>query len=108
MVSAACCGGSPSASAARNLPDGFASFSPRAELDALLAFSPERRQNPDGDELMATLRSWLDFQGRAARQLKVHRNTVAARLRRIEQILDCDLTDLATQAVLHPALRLDR
>ncbi|MEV0086634.1 helix-turn-helix domain-containing protein [Saccharopolyspora sp. NPDC050642] len=110
--------------AARNLPDGFASFSPRAELDALLGragqawasgvvaalleFSPERRQDPDGDELMATLRSWLDLHGRAARQLKVHRNTVAARLRRIEQILDCDLTDLGTQAELHLALRLNR
>ncbi|MFI0468295.1 helix-turn-helix domain-containing protein [Saccharopolyspora sp. 5N102] len=108
--------------AARNRPSGFARFSPRMELDALLGiegrawaravlaplldFTPERPQDPDGDELLSTLQSWLTFYGRSARQLKIHRNTVAARLRRIERTLDGDLAKLETQAVLHLALRL--
>jgi sugar diacid utilization regulator len=108
--------------AARNRPSGFALFSPRMELDALLGvegrawargvlaplldFAPERPQDPDGDELLSTLQAWLTFYGRAARQLKVHRNTVTARLRRIERTLDRDLGEMEAQAVLHLALRL--
>ncbi|QUH00373.1 helix-turn-helix domain-containing protein [Saccharopolyspora erythraea] len=107
---------------ARSDPARFALFSPRAELDALLGvegvlwaravLSPlldstsERSQDPDSGELLATLQSWLSFYGRAAAQLKVHRNTVATRLRRIERTLSCDLTELETQAVLHLAVRL--
>ena len=50
--------------------------------------------------------SWLTFYGGAAAQLKVHRNTVAARLRNIEQLLGCDLQEIDTQAELHLALHL--
>ncbi|MDA3647899.1 helix-turn-helix domain-containing protein [Saccharopolyspora indica] len=75
-------------------------------LEPLLDFTPERSQDPDGDELLSTLRSWLSFYGKAAAQLKVHRNTVSIRLRRIERILGRDLDDVTAQAILDLALRL--
>jgi sugar diacid utilization regulator len=75
-------------------------------LEPLLGYRPERRTDPGAQELQATLRSWLDLHSRAARQLNIHRNTVTARLGRIEDLLGCDLGDLAGQARLHLALRL--
>lgn len=78
----------------------------RATLAPLVEFVPERRQDPAGADLLQTLRAWLDFPGRAARQLKIHRNTVAARLRRVEGLLGRDLGDLATLARLHLAIRV--
>jgi DNA-binding PucR family transcriptional regulator len=56
--------------------------------------------------LRATLQSWLDFRGMAWRQLKIHRNTLLDRIRRIETILGRDLSRLSVQAELHLALRL--
>jgi hypothetical protein len=77
-----------------------------ATLWPLLDHRPERRQDPDADELKATLTSWLAFSSRAARQLKIHRNTLTARLRYIQRLLDRDLSELGTLAELHLALRL--
>lgn len=107
---------------ARTGPTRFAEFTARTELvtllgaegrgwasgvlSPLLEFVPERGQDPDANELISTLRSWLGFHTRAAAQLKIHRNTLTARIHHIERILDRDLTDLATQAQLHLALRL--
>jgi DNA-binding PucR family transcriptional regulator len=48
----------------------------------------------------------LSFSNGAAKQLKIHRNTLSARLHRIERLLDCDLDDLETQTELHLALRI--
>jgi sugar diacid utilization regulator len=107
---------------ARTVPSGFAAFSTQSELATLigpagrvwasqvlaplLEFVPERSQDPDANELISTLRSWLSFHGRAAAQLKIHRNTLTARIQRIERTLDRDLSDVTTQATLHLALRL--
>jgi hypothetical protein len=77
-----------------------------AVLAPLLAFRTSRRSDPDAEELLTTLRSWLYFQNRATQQLKVHRNTLTARLRLIESLLKVDLDDLRVQAELHLAARL--
>jgi sugar diacid utilization regulator len=100
----------------------YARFSPRGDLTALLrprghewakatlepltGYRPHRTQDPDSVELTATLLSWLDFYGGAARQLKIHRNTLAARLRHIEQLLGRPLDDIETRSRLHLALRV--
>jgi hypothetical protein len=102
----------------------YARFSPRDELAALLGQAgrawaeaviaplanhvPERAHDPDGPELLDTLGSWLSFFNLAAKQLKVHRNTVAARLRLVERLLGCDVRETGTQAKLHLALRVLR
>jgi hypothetical protein len=78
----------------------------RAFLAPLLEYEPTRSQDPDSAELQATLRSWLDFRGMAWRQMKIHRNTLLDRIRRVEAILGGDLTRLPLQAELHLALRL--
>ncbi|GAA1768997.1 helix-turn-helix domain-containing protein [Streptomonospora arabica] len=78
----------------------------RALLSPLLDYVPERRQDPDGRELLFTLRAWLDFRGGAARQLNLHRNTVNSRLRRVEALLGVTLSDLMASARLHLALRV--
>ncbi|RVX45849.1 PucR-like helix-turn-helix protein [Nonomuraea polychroma] len=75
-------------------------------LRRLLDHRPERRQDPDAEELKETLTSWLTFSSAATRQLKIHRNTLSARLRHIERLLACDLHDLAMQAETQLALRL--
>jgi sugar diacid utilization regulator len=72
----------------------------------LLDYRPERRQDPDAEELKATLTSWLALYNGATRQLKIHRNTLSARLRHIEGLLGCDLNDLRTQSEIQFALRL--
>ena len=56
-------------------------------LSGLLEYTPSRPQDPGGQELCATLRSWLDFRGTAWRQLRIHRNTLAERLRHIGVLL---------------------
>ena len=63
-------------------------------------------QDPTTEELRATLRSWLAFHHRAVRQLKIHRNTLAARIDKIEALLGHDLHDLAGRASADLALRL--
>lgn len=75
-------------------------------LSPLLDFVPERTQDPGPEDLKITLVSWLTFAQRAARQLKIHRNTLTARLKQIERVLGHDLREIRTQAMLHLALRL--
>ncbi|WP_199433002.1 helix-turn-helix domain-containing protein [Qaidamihabitans albus] len=107
---------------ARAGPTHFAVFSARYDLAAVLGAAgtrwaarllaplhdhvPARPQDPGAAELVSTLDSWLSFHRRAAAQLKIHRNTLSARLARIEEILGCDVHDVGTQARLHLALRL--
>jgi sugar diacid utilization regulator len=107
---------------ARHRPERHARFFPRGQLGGLLgdagkawaartlapllAYRPARTQDPDAHELLATLLSWLDFGGRAAAQLKIHRNTLSSRLQHVGSQLGRDLTRLATQAELYLALQL--
>ncbi|MCD0484737.1 helix-turn-helix domain-containing protein [Streptacidiphilus sp. ASG 303] len=78
----------------------------RRLLGPLTGYAPVRRTDPDAGELLATLSSWLDFGGGAVRHLKVHRNTLSARLRRLEDLLGLDLCSLPGQAAAHLALHL--
>lgn len=75
-------------------------------LSGLLDFEPRRAQDPDSGALLSTLGSWLNFGTGAARQLKIHRNTLTARMRHVERILGSDLRDIGTQSRLHLALQL--
>ncbi|MGH3795673.1 MAG: helix-turn-helix domain-containing protein [Pseudonocardiaceae bacterium] len=108
--------------AAKSGDEQYAQFSPREELAALLGkagrrwakgllaplmdYVPDRSQDPDAEELKITLGSWLSFYNGAAKQLKIHRNTLSARLRRIERLLGCDVRQIRAQATLHLALRI--
>ncbi|MFC9324445.1 PucR family transcriptional regulator [Kitasatospora sp. NPDC057015] len=78
----------------------------RQWLRPLTEYAPVRRADPDGAELLATLTSWLHFGAGAVRHLKVHRNTLAARLHRVEDLLGLDLERLPGQAAAALALRL--
>ncbi|MFF9350178.1 helix-turn-helix domain-containing protein [Streptomyces sp. NPDC014734] len=77
-----------------------------ALLSPLLTHVPRRSHDPGGQELMATLASWLSFSSHAVQHLKIHRNTLAARLRLIGELLGLDLNRLADQAALDLALRI--
>ncbi|OLZ64979.1 hypothetical protein AV521_34015 [Streptomyces sp. IMTB 2501] len=108
--------------AARSVPGRFAVFGVLGELAPLLGrrgvawaerllrpliqYVPARRPDPGSAELLATLESWLSFGGAATRHLKVHRNTLAARLDHIEKLLGLALDRLPGQACAHLALRL--
>ncbi|MFI8438399.1 helix-turn-helix domain-containing protein [Streptomyces sp. NPDC079020] len=107
---------------ARGLPGRHARFgaSPEPALvvgragalwaDALLApllhHLPRRTQDPGSQELAATAASWLSFSTHATEHLKIHRNTLAARLGLIGDLLGLDLGTLADQATLDLALRI--
>lgn len=78
----------------------------QALLAPLHAYEPRRLQDPGAQELRATAHAWLNFTSHATRLLKIHRNTLAGRLRLIEAVLGLDLTRLADQAALSLALRL--
>ncbi|OZM82988.1 DNA-binding protein [Pseudonocardia sp. MH-G8] len=75
-------------------------------LEPLTTYVPARATDPDAHELAATVRSWLAFSTAATRHLKIHRNTLSARLRRIEELLELDLGRADQQAVLDLALRI--
>ncbi|WP_185302764.1 helix-turn-helix domain-containing protein [Streptomyces finlayi] len=75
-------------------------------LGPLLAYRPRRSQDPGSQELAATLGSWLAFASGATQHLKIHRNTLTARLRMIGELLGLDLERLADQAALDLALRV--
>ncbi|MEV7642265.1 helix-turn-helix domain-containing protein [Streptomyces rubiginosohelvolus] len=75
-------------------------------LNPLLTHVPRRAQDPGSQELLATAASWLAFSSHATGHLKVHRNTLAARLRLIGELLGLDLNRLADQAALDLALRV--
>lgn len=78
----------------------------QALLAPLYAYEPRRPQDPDGQELRATAHAWLNFSSHATQLLKIHRNTLAARLRLVEALLGLDLARLGDQAALSLALRL--
>ncbi len=75
-------------------------------LNPLLTHVPRRAQDPGSQELLATATSWLAFASHATDHLKVHRNTLAARLRLIGELLGLDLHRLADQSALDLALRV--
>ncbi|MFE2296540.1 helix-turn-helix domain-containing protein [Streptomyces sp. NPDC059452] len=77
-----------------------------ALLTPLLTHVPRRAQDPGSQELAATAASWLAFSSHATGHLKVHRNTLAARLRFIGELLGLDLHRLADQSALDLALRV--
>ncbi|WP_406290244.1 helix-turn-helix domain-containing protein [Embleya sp. NBC_00896] len=77
----------------------------RARLASLTDYRPARRADPTARELSETLASWLLWGNRAARRLGVHRNTLSARLRVVETLLDADLGSLSVRAELSLALR---
>lgn len=78
----------------------------QALLAPLHAYDPRRPQDPGAQELRATAHAWLNFASHATRLLKIHRNTLAGRLRLIEAVLGLDLARLGDQAALSLALRL--
>ncbi|MDI2027565.1 helix-turn-helix domain-containing protein [Saccharopolyspora sp. TS4A08] len=78
----------------------------RQVLAGLEEFTPQRPQDPTREELQGTLTSWLMFHQQAARHLKIHRNTLQARLHKIGALLDRDLHRLHDQACVDLALRL--
>ncbi len=75
-------------------------------LTPLLTHVPRRAQDPGSQELAATAASWLAFSSHATDHLKIHRNTLAARLRLIGELLGLDLHRLSDQAALDLALRV--
>ncbi|WP_299530324.1 helix-turn-helix domain-containing protein [uncultured Streptomyces sp.] len=75
-------------------------------LAPLLTYLPRRSQDPGSQELAATLGSWLAFSSLATQHLKIHRNTLAARLKLIGELLGLDLHSLADQAALDLALAI--
>ncbi|BCJ32283.1 helix-turn-helix domain-containing protein [Actinocatenispora sera] len=107
---------------ARHRPGRYAEFRSRGELADILADAggawatrtlaplrahrPARSHDPDAAELIDTLTSWLVLRSRAARQLGLHRNTLASRLRLIESILGVTLSDITVQARLHLAIQM--
>jgi sugar diacid utilization regulator len=77
-----------------------------AVLGPLLGHAPARATDPAADELAMTARSWLSFSTAASRHLKIHRNTLGLRMKRIEELLGTDLTHPSQQAELDLALRI--
>ncbi|MFF2958537.1 helix-turn-helix domain-containing protein [Streptomyces sp. NPDC057963] len=77
-----------------------------ALLNPLLMYLPRRSHDPGSQELAATLTSWLAFSSHATQHLKIHRNTLTARLRLIGELLGLDLHRVADQAALDLALRI--
>jgi hypothetical protein len=77
-----------------------------ALLTPLITYVPARGGDPDAEELTVTARSWLSFSMAATQHLKIHRNTLVARLRLIGQLLELDLGRADQQAVLDLALRI--
>ncbi|MFD6279290.1 helix-turn-helix domain-containing protein [Streptomyces sp. NPDC060209] len=107
---------------ARGLPGRHARFGAAAEpalvvgaagarwadalLAPLLAHLPRRSQDPGCQELSATVASWLAFSSHATQHLKIHRNTLAARVKFVGELLGLDLNRVADQAAVDLALRI--
>ncbi|MEU1308419.1 helix-turn-helix domain-containing protein [Streptomyces cinnamoneus] len=107
--------------AARNRPSRHAKFACRPDLALTLgpaaaawaaevlaplhAYSAKRSQDPDSGTLVATAASWLAFSSQATSHLKIHRNTLSARLKHIGELLNLDLDRLADQSLLALAVR---
>ncbi len=83
------------------LPTSVRSTFVRQKLGVLLENGPYSR------ELLCTLQVYLDSNGQvreAAKRLYVHRNTLAYRLERLQDLLGCDLKELDTIIDLRLAL----
>ncbi|MEU8638603.1 helix-turn-helix domain-containing protein [Amycolatopsis sp. NPDC048633] len=107
---------------ARGVPGGYARFDRHTDLTPLidprghawatgflapcLSYTPARRADPGAEELLATLNSWLIFETGASRHLKIHRNTLTARLHLLDGLLGVDLTHVSDQSAAWLALRL--
>ncbi|KUL59320.1 hypothetical protein ADL28_17645 [Streptomyces violaceusniger] len=108
---------------ARNAPERRAGFGGDVDVTVLagpegylwasellapcLRYAPARRADPGPQELLGTLGSWLSFGGAASRHLKIHRNTLAARLRHLDELLGVEVSrSLAAQSAAWLALRL--
>ncbi|MFD8626809.1 helix-turn-helix domain-containing protein [Streptomyces hygroscopicus] len=108
---------------ARNAPERRAAFGGDLDVTVLagpagyrwasellapcLRYAPARRADPGPQELLGTLGSWLSFGGAASRHLKIHRNTLAARVRHLDQLLGVPVSrSLAAQSAAWLALRL--
>ena len=106
---------------ARQCTERYASFAVQADLaltigpaatawaEAYLAPVLEHRarrpQDPGSEELLATAGSWLSFSSHATEHLKIHRNTLTARLTLIQELLGLSLNRLPDRAALALALR---
>ncbi len=75
-------------------------------LAPLLTHLPRRSQDPGSQELAATVASWLAFSSHATQHLKIHRNTLASRLKLVGELLGLDLNRIADQAAVDLALRI--
>lgn len=75
-------------------------------LAPLVRHAPKRTSSPDSVDLFNTLRVWLDGPQHAGKRLYVHRNTIARRLTRIQDLLHMDLSVLAARTQLAVALAL--
>ncbi len=108
---------------ARNAPERRAAFGGDLDVTVLagpagyrwasellapcLRYAPARRADPGPQELLGTLSSWLSFGGAASRHLKIHRNTLAARVRHLDELLGVPVSrSLAAQSAAWLALRL--
>ncbi|MEU2683555.1 helix-turn-helix domain-containing protein [Streptomyces hygroscopicus] len=108
---------------ARNAPERRAAFGGDLDVTVLagpagyrwasellapcLRYAPARRADPGPQELLGTLGSWLSFGGAASRHLKIHRNTLAARVRHLDELLGVAVSrSLAAQSAAWLALRL--
>ncbi|MBU3871757.1 helix-turn-helix domain-containing protein, partial [Streptomyces sp. 4503] len=108
---------------ARNAPERRAGFGGDVDVTVLagpegylwasellapcVRYAPARRADPGPQELLGTLGSWLSFGGAASRHLKIHRNTLAARLRHLDELLGVEVSrSLAAQSAAWLALRL--
>ncbi|MFD7506850.1 helix-turn-helix domain-containing protein [Streptomyces sp. NPDC059850] len=108
---------------ARNAPQRSAGFGGHSDVTVLaspeghawagellgpcLEYAPTRRADPGPAELLGTLGSWLSFGSAASRHLKIHRNTLAARMRHLDGLLGVDVShSLAAQSAAWLALRL--
>ncbi|MEV7865876.1 helix-turn-helix domain-containing protein [Streptomyces sp. NPDC088124] len=75
-------------------------------LVPLAGHVPTRATDPGSRTLTDTLRSWLVFSSAATRHMKIHRNTLASRLRCVEALLGLNLELVGDQAKLDLALRI--
>ncbi|MFJ1915823.1 helix-turn-helix domain-containing protein [Streptomyces sp. NPDC088147] len=75
-------------------------------LAPLTGHVPTRGTGPDSRTLTGTVRSWLTFSSTATRHMKIHRNTLASRLRHVETLLGLDPELVGDQAKLDLALRI--
>lgn len=90
---------------ARQLPSGWSVHDEAVPLPALLE-QPAATEwagrllaglttHPDHEQLLATLRVWLDLHSRANRILGIHHKTLGQRLRRVETLLGMEPRSLA-------------